>query len=67
MEINYNKVKVIGFDKSEAKVNKINSGENYIKDIRDAVFKFSVKQDLSVLEIQKVEQSLEDVFKSLTV
>ena len=32
-------VKVIGFDKSEAKVNKINSGENYIKDIRDAVLR----------------------------
>ena len=28
-------VKVIGFDKSEAKVNHINSGENYIKDPRD--------------------------------
>ena len=47
------------------------SGNNWVlgasEDIRDAVFKFSVKQDLSVLEIQKVEQSLEDVFKSLTV
>jgi UDP-N-acetyl-D-glucosamine dehydrogenase len=32
-------VKVIGFDKSEAKVTKINSGENYIKDIRDAVLR----------------------------
>jgi len=32
-------VKVIGFDKSEAKVDKINSGENYIKDIRDAVLR----------------------------
>ena len=32
-------VKVIGFDKSEVKVNKINSGENYIKDIRDAVLR----------------------------
>jgi len=32
-------VKVIGFDKSEAKVNKISSGENYIKDIRDAVLR----------------------------
>lgn len=32
-------VKVIGFDKSKAKVNKINSGENYIKDIRDAVLR----------------------------
>ncbi len=32
-------VQVIGFDKSEQKVNKINSGENYIKDIRDAVLR----------------------------
>ena len=32
-------VKVIGFDKSQAKVNKINSGQNYIKDIRDAVLR----------------------------
>lgn len=32
-------VKVIGFDKSESKIKKINSGENYIKDIRDAVLR----------------------------
>jgi len=32
-------VKVIGFDKSQAKVDQINSGENYIKDIRDAVLR----------------------------
>ena len=32
-------VKVIGFDKSESKVNKINSGENYIKDIRDTILR----------------------------
>jgi UDP-N-acetyl-D-glucosamine dehydrogenase len=32
-------VQVIGFDKSETKVSKINSGENYIKDIRDAVLR----------------------------
>jgi UDP-N-acetyl-D-glucosamine dehydrogenase len=32
-------VKVIGFDKSKSKVDKINSGENYIKDIRDAVLR----------------------------
>lgn len=32
-------VKVIGFDKSEQKVNKINNGENYIKDVRDAALK----------------------------
>ena len=35
-------VKVIGFDKSDAKVDKINSGENYIKDIRDAVLREAV-------------------------
>jgi UDP-N-acetyl-D-glucosamine dehydrogenase len=32
-------VKVIGFDKSQIKVDKINSGNNYIKDIRDAVLR----------------------------
>lgn len=32
-------VKVIGFDKSQTKVDKINHGENYIKDIRDAVLR----------------------------
>ncbi|UBM62472.1 nucleotide sugar dehydrogenase [Candidatus Sulfidibacterium hydrothermale] len=32
-------VKVIGFDKSTEKVNKINKGDNYIKDIRDAVLR----------------------------
>ena len=32
-------VKVIGFDKSQNKVDKINRGDNYIKDIRDAVLR----------------------------
>jgi UDP-N-acetyl-D-glucosamine dehydrogenase len=32
-------IEVIGFDKSQAKVDKINSGENYIKDIRDVVLR----------------------------
>lgn len=32
-------IEVIGFDKSQAKVDKINHGENYIKDIRDAVLR----------------------------
>jgi UDP-N-acetyl-D-glucosamine dehydrogenase len=32
-------VKVIGFDKNQAKVDKINHGDNYIKDIRDAVLR----------------------------
>lgn len=32
-------VKVIGFDQSQQKVDKINNGENYIKDIRDAVLR----------------------------
>jgi UDP-N-acetyl-D-glucosamine dehydrogenase len=30
---------VTGFDKSQSKVDKINNGENYIRDIRDAVLK----------------------------
>ncbi len=37
-------VRVIGFDKSTGKVNKINSGENYIKDIRDAALREVVNQ-----------------------
>jgi len=32
-------VTVIGFDKSQEKVDKINQGDNYIKDIRDAVLR----------------------------
>jgi UDP-N-acetyl-D-glucosamine dehydrogenase len=32
-------ISVIGFDKSQEKVEKINHGENYIKDIRDAVLR----------------------------
>lgn len=32
-------IKVIGFDKSQSKVDKINNGDNYIKDIRDAVLR----------------------------
>lgn len=32
-------VKVLGFDKSSDKVDKINSGQNYIKDVRDAALK----------------------------
>lgn len=32
-------LQVIGFDNSQEKVDKINHGENYIKDIRDAVLK----------------------------
>ena len=35
-------VKVIGFDKSKEKVDKINKGENYIGDIRDAVLRLSL-------------------------
>ncbi len=37
-------VKVIGFDKSKEKVNKINGGDNYIKDIRDAVLREVVEK-----------------------
>ena len=37
-------VEVIGFDKSQSKVDKINHGENYIKDIRDAVLREVVDQ-----------------------
>ncbi|NQV53448.1 MAG: gliding motility-associated ABC transporter ATP-binding subunit GldA [Flavobacteriales bacterium] len=36
------------------------------KDIRQSVFDFAVKNDFSVLTIQKEEQRLEDIFKRLT-
>jgi UDP-N-acetyl-D-glucosamine dehydrogenase len=39
-------IKVIGFDKNTDKVKKLNKGENYIKDIRDAVLK-EVVQNVS--------------------
>jgi UDP-N-acetyl-D-glucosamine dehydrogenase len=37
-------VKVIGFDKNQDKVEKINHGDNYIKDIRDAVLREVVEK-----------------------
>jgi len=37
-------VNVLGFDKSQDKVDKINHGENYIKDIRDVVLRKVVDQ-----------------------
>jgi len=42
----------------------IQSLEN--KDIRENIFQFAVKNDLSVLSMQKQEKSLEEVFKDLT-
>jgi len=41
-------------------------GSDSDKDIRPMIFEFAVKNDLSVLTIQKEEQRLEDVFKRLT-
>ncbi len=40
-------IQVIGFDKNPAKVDKINHGENYIKDIRDAVLR-KVVEDIKL-------------------
>jgi UDP-N-acetyl-D-glucosamine dehydrogenase len=37
-------IKVIGFDKNQQKVDKINHGDNYIKDIRDAVLRKVVEE-----------------------
>lgn len=37
-------IKVLGFDKSSVKVDKINNGENYIKDIKDDVLKELVEK-----------------------
>ena len=41
-------VKVIGFEKSKDKADKINHGTNYIKDIRDAVLREVVVEKLSL-------------------
>ena len=41
-------IKVIGFDKSQEKANKINHGTNYIKDIRDAVLREVVVDKLAL-------------------
>lgn len=37
-------IKVLGFDKSSVKIDKINNGENYIKDIKDDVLKELVEK-----------------------
>lgn len=55
-------------------VNKVRAaGENIYeleseieKDIRESIFNFAVKEDLTVLSMQKTEQSLETVFQKLT-
>ncbi|MEM9023780.1 MAG: gliding motility-associated ABC transporter ATP-binding subunit GldA, partial [Bacteroidota bacterium] len=36
------------------------------REIRDALFRFAVDRELTVLTLQKEEQRLEDVFKRLT-
>lgn len=41
-------------------------GSSSDKDIRQSIFDFAVKNELSVLTIQKEEQRLEDIFKKLT-
>jgi ABC-2 type transport system ATP-binding protein len=40
---------------------------NSSKDIRNAIFQFAVANNLSVLAMQKEEQTLEEVFKQLTL
>jgi UDP-N-acetyl-D-glucosamine dehydrogenase len=40
-------IRVIGFDKNQQKVDKINHGDNYIKDIRDAVLR-KVVEDITL-------------------
>lgn len=40
-------VKVIGFDKSQTKIDQINHGDNYIRDIRDAVLR-QVVEDIKL-------------------
>jgi UDP-N-acetyl-D-glucosamine dehydrogenase len=50
-------IRVIGFDKNQRKVDKVNHGENYIKDIRDAVLRkvvqnivFKATSDFSLIK-----------------
>lgn len=39
---------------------------NALKDVRGDVFQFAVEQNLTVLSLQKLEKSLEEVFRELT-
>lgn len=41
-------INIIGFDKNQSKVNQINNGENYIKDIRDAVLRDLVLDKIKI-------------------
>jgi hypothetical protein len=36
------------------------------EDIRKVIFEFAVKNNLTVLSLNKLEQKMEDVFKDLT-
>ena len=51
-------VKVIGFDKSQVKVDQINHGDNYIKDIRDAVLREVVENIklLATTDFSKIKE-----------
>ncbi|MBE0650605.1 MAG: nucleotide sugar dehydrogenase [Bacteroidales bacterium] len=52
-------VKVIGFEKSKEKADKINKGDNYIKDIRDAVLR-EVVVDKLMLEATTDESRMKE-------
>lgn len=49
-------VHVIGFDKNLEKVNRINNGDNYIKDIRDAVLREVVVEKITLLQPQTLPE-----------
>ncbi|NOY38393.1 MAG: gliding motility-associated ABC transporter ATP-binding subunit GldA [Chlorobi bacterium] len=61
--------KIRGVTRVTASGNKENNHTFRIEcteDIREAIFRFAVENNLSVLSLQALEQSLEDVFRELT-
>ncbi len=53
-------------------MSKLNSGDHWLieaegeEDIRPAIFSFAVRNNLTVLSLQKEESNLEEVFRHLT-
>ena len=74
IKVEFNKAVDTGLLLNISNVNNIRAvGENIYeleseleKDIREEIFKFAVSRELTVLSMQKTEQSLESVFQKLT-
>ncbi len=74
IKVEFNKTVDSGLLLNISNVNKVRTvGENIYelesepeKDIREEIFKFAVGRELTVLSMQKTEQSLESVFQKLT-